>query len=159
MAIERVTTAKPSLLLTILLLTLTCPSWAALGDNEQSIQRDAAHLKGTRRVVSTSPTTTPYVLHEIQTPQGYTVHEFVSPGGSVFAVSWSGPGGIDLQSLLGIYFEPFREGVAKQHRGRGPVFLDTPGLVFEQAGHMRAIRGRAYVPALLPSTMDPNDIR
>jgi len=149
--------SKPSILLTLLLLALTCPSWAALGDNEQSIQRDAARMKGTHRVVSA----TPYVLHEIQTPGGYAVREFVSPGGSVFAVSWSGPGGLDLQSLLGAYFGPFQQAATAQreHQRRGPILLNTPGLVFEQVGHMRAIHGRAYVPQLLPSNMDPNDIR
>jgi hypothetical protein len=148
---------KPSTLLTILLIALSCPSWAALGDNEQSIQRDAAHLRGSLHVVSA----TPYVLHEIQTPSGYTVREFVSPGGTVFAVSWSGPGGIDLQSLLGIYFEPFQQAAAarQQRQQRGPLQLNTPGLVFEQAGHMRAIHGRAYIPQLLPPNMDPNEIR
>ena len=147
--------------LAILLIILTCPSWAALGDNEQSIQRDAARMKGTHRVVSTTSSATPYVLHEIQTPGGYTVREFISQGGSVFAVSWSGPGGLDLQSLLGAYFEPFQQAAAAQreHQRRGPILLNTPGLVFEQAGHMRAIHGRAYVPQLLPSTMGPNEIR
>ncbi len=99
-------------------------------------------------------------MHEIQAPSGYTVREFVSPGGTVFAVSWRGPGGIDLQSLLGAYFEPFQQAVAQRGlRGRGPLLLNTPGLVFEQVGHMRAIQGRAYVPQLLPPNMDPNDIR
>jgi hypothetical protein len=112
--------------LAILLVILTCPSWAALGDNEQSIQRDAARMKGTHRVVSA----TPYVLHEIQTPGGYTVREFVSPGGSVFVVSWTGPGGLDLQSLLGAYFEPFQQAATAQreHQRRGPILLNTPGL-------------------------------
>ena len=137
-------------------VTLTSPAWAALGDNEQSVQRDAVLMRGVRNVQAT----TSYSVHEIQAPSGYTVREYVSPGGTVFAVSWSGPGGIDLQSLLGTYFEQFQQNAqAQSPPARRPLMLSTPDLVFEQSGHMRAIRGRAYIPALLPANVDPNQIQ
>jgi hypothetical protein len=143
-------------LIAITLLFLAVPSWAALGDNEQSIERDAVRMKGMRRVVQASD----YSMHEIQAPSGYTVREYVSSGGSVFAVSWSGPGGLDLRSLLGAYFEEFRQNVAaRSSAAQRPLLMNSPGLVFEQSGHMRAIRGRAYVPALLPAGVDPNEIQ
>lgn len=144
------------LLIIISLLFLAIPSWAALGDNEQSIQRDASRLRGTSRVVQSSA----YSVHEIQSSSGYTVREYVSPGGSVFAVWWSGPGGLDLQSLLGTYFEEFRQNVtSRPFPAQRPLLLNLPSLVVEQSGHMRAIRGRAYVPALLPAGIDPNEIQ
>jgi hypothetical protein len=122
----------------------------------QSIQRDAAQMRGIRRIVPASA----YSVHEIQAPSGYTVREYVSPGGSVFAVSWSGPGGLDLQSLLGVYFDEFRRNAAaRPFPAQRPLLLNLPGLVVEQSGQMRAIRGRAYVPQLLPSGVDPNEIR
>ena len=143
-------------LIIVSLLFLAIPSWAALGDNEQSIQRDASRLRGTSRVVQSSA----HSVHEIQSSSGYTVREYVSPGGSVFAVSWSGPGGLDLQSLLGTYFEEFRQNVtSRPFPAQRPLLLNLPGLVVEQSGHMRAIRGRAYVPALLPAGIDPNEIQ
>ena len=140
----------------VVLIALTCPSWAALGDNEQSIQRDVARMRGTSRLVKAGA----YSMHEIQSPSGYTVREYVSSGGCVFAVSWSGPGGLDLQSLLGTYFTEFRQNAAaRPFPSQRPLLLNLPGLVFEQSGHMRSIRGRAYVPQLLPSNMDPNEIQ
>ncbi|HZD32774.1 MAG TPA: DUF2844 domain-containing protein [Candidatus Angelobacter sp.] len=147
---------KPFSLLIVFFIFLSCPSWAALGDNEQSIQRDAARMKATSRIVQASA----YSVHEIQAPSGYIVREYVSPGGSVFAVSWSGPGGLDLQSLLGAYFDEFRQNVAARPvPAQRPLVLNSPTLIFEQSGHMRAIRGRAYVPKLLPSGVDPNQIQ
>jgi hypothetical protein len=99
-------------------------------------------------------------MHEVQADSGYTVREYVSPGGSVFAVCWSGPGGIDLQSLLGVYFNEFRRNAAaRTFPAQRPLLLNLPGLVVEQSGHMRSIRGRAYVPQLLPSGVDPNEIQ
>ena len=50
------------------------PSWAALGDNEQSVKRDPARLRGTSRVVQSSA----YSVHEIQSSSAYTVREYVS---------------------------------------------------------------------------------
>jgi len=149
---------NPLLVVTVfLLITLVSPTWAALGDNEQSVQRDAVRMRATSRVVVQS---TSYTVHEIQAASGYTVREYVSPGGSVFAVSWSGPGGLDLQSLLGAYFDDFRQNVAaRSFPAQRPLRLNIPSLVFEQSGHMRAIRGRAYVPRPLPATVDPNEIQ
>lgn len=148
---------KNSFLVTILLvIALNCPTWAALGDNEQSVQHDAVRMRGTRRIVPAAS----YTVHEIQAPSGYIVREYVSPAGSVFAVSWSGPGGLDLQSLLGVYFDEFRQNVAaRPFPAQRPLLLNLPGLVVEQSGHMRAIRGRAYVPQLLPSGVHPNEIQ
>ena len=107
-----------------------------------------------------TPAATVYIVHEIRAASGYTVREYVSPGGSVFAVSWRGPGGIDLQSLLGTYFEEFRQNAAaRSSPAQRPLLVSSPSLVFEQSGHMRAIRGRAYLPALLPAGVDPNEIQ
>lgn len=146
----------PGILIAILILTLTSPAWATLGDNEQSVEIDRVSMKGSLRVIAAQG----YVIHQIQAPAGNVIREFVSPGGSVFAVAWEGPGGIDLRQLLGPYFEEFKQTMAQsQHTGRGPVSLETPGLVFQQGGHMRAFDGRAFVPQLLPANVDISDIR
>src|SRR5271165_3859423 len=87
------------------LLGLVSPTWAALGDNSASVQADAVQMNGTQHSVSGAR----YTIQEIRTANGQTVREFVSPGGSVFAVAWEGPTTPDLQQLLGSYFAQFRQ--------------------------------------------------
>jgi hypothetical protein len=138
----------------VLLLALALPAWAALGDNTMSVQNDQVHMKGTLRTVTNDR----YVLHEITTPSGGSVREYVSNGGTVFGVAWDGPGSPDLQQLLGSYFDTVRKAAA-QRRGHGPVVIDTPDLYFVQTGHMRAIHGTAYIPQQLPQGMQSTDIK
>jgi hypothetical protein len=139
-----------------ILLVLSSPAWASLGDNVRSVQNDKAHMKGTLRSVATQR----YVTHEIQVPTGQRVREFVSPDGNVFGVAWEGPFQPDLQQVLGGYFETMKQAVAAQQRhGHSPVSIETSGFVFQQGGHMRHFHGRAYVPTLLPPSVDPAEVQ
>ena len=72
------------LLLPSVLLAMAFPAWASLGDNVTSVQRDSVQMKGTLRSVAAQH----YVTHEIRTPNGQNVREFVSPDGNVFGVAW-----------------------------------------------------------------------
>lgn len=144
------------LLLPSVLIALAFPTWASLGDNVTTVKSDQARMKGSLRSVATQN----YVKHEIQTPTGQTVREFVSPDGNVFGVAWEGPFQPDLQQLLGSYFEPVKQAVSAQQRhGHGPVSVETSGFVFQQAGHARSFHGRAYVPGMVPQGVDVTDIR
>ncbi len=147
-------TARGILLLA--LLGRVPPAWAALGDNAASVQADSAHMNGTLRSISNAR----YAIQEIRTANGQTVREFVSLGGSVFGVAWEGPTTPDLQQLLGPYFEQFRQ-TSEQRQGqpRGPLLIETPTLVVQQSGHLRAFRGRAYLPAALPSGVQSSEIQ
>lgn len=103
-----------------------------------------------------------YTVHEIRLPGGTRVREYVSVGGTVFGLAWQGPFRPDLQQLLGPYFDQFQKAaqVAKSKRaGRGPLLVDTPGLVVHMGGHPRAFVGRAYVPGLLPSDFSVDEIQ
>lgn len=144
------------MLLPSVLLALAFPAWASLGDNVTSVQSDQARMKGTLRSVATQS----YVKHEIQTPAGQVVREFVSPDGTVFGVAWEGPFQPDLQQVLGSYFEPMKQAVAAQQRhGHGPVSIQTSDFVFQQGGHARSFHGRAYVPAKVPEGVDATEIQ
>jgi len=144
------------LLLPSVLLAMAFPAWASLGDNVTSVQRDKVQMKGTLRSVAAQH----YVTHEIRTPNGQNVREFVAPDGNVFGVAWDGPFQPDMQQLLGSYFEPMKKAVAAQERqARGPVSVETPALVFEQTGHTRNFRGRAYVPSMVPQGVDVTEIQ
>jgi hypothetical protein len=143
-------------ILLFILLGLVCPAWAALGGNAASVQADAVHMNGTRHSIAGAR----YTVEEIHTASGQTVREFISPGGSVFGVAWEGPTTPDLQQLLGSYFEQFRQSSEQRpNQPRGPMLIETPSLVVQQSGHLRAFRGRAYLPAVLPSGMQSSEIQ
>jgi len=102
-----------------------------------------------------------YALHEIQTPTGTAVREYLSRSGKVFAVAWQGPWLPDLKQLLGPYFAQYRQAVQtpKAHTGHSPISIRQSNLVVQQTGHMRAFAGRAYLTDQLPSGVTAESIR
>jgi Protein of unknown function (DUF2844) len=128
---------------------------AALGEDVVSIQADQLRMEGTLRT-SVLPG---YVAHEIQTPTGTLVRELASPAGAVFGVSWEGPFLPNLRRLLGSSFDAYATAARAARRGRGPLLLHLPGLVFESSGHPRGFRGRAYIPELVPEGVLAEAIR
>jgi hypothetical protein len=139
-----------------LLLTMPFRAWAVLGETEASVRSDQVRMKGMLRSVDNRS----YVMHEITSPTGTRVREFVSPRGAVFGVAWEGPFHPDLQQLLGPYYQQARMAQAQQPRARGAaVVIETPGLVIYEAGHMRSFHGHAYIPELVPQGVQASDIR
>ena len=132
-------------------------SFAALGGDVSSVQADVAHLQGSLRVTPNAS----YAVHEIRTPKGVTVREYVSTSGKVFAVAWQGPWLPDLQQLLGSYFTQYQQAAQspKQRVARAPVAVHEANLVVEQSGHMRSFTGRAYLVDQLPSSLAAESIR
>lgn len=155
--------AAGSLLSTMIFLS--APVWAALGDNAASVLRDQSYFKGALHSVDNQT----YVMHEITLTSGCKIREYVSPAGAVFAVAWDGQAP-NLQLLLGPYYaqaKQARQAQADQSAQdataarirRGPVAIETPGLVMYQSGHMRSFHGLAYIPQLIPQGVQPSDIR
>jgi hypothetical protein len=142
----------------ILMLAFSLPAAAALGGDIASVQNDAAQMKGQEK--STQEST--YSVHEIKIPGNTLVREYVSPEGKVFGVSWQGPFIPDMQQLLGNYFEKYSQAVQAEKAksvGRRPLNIHQAGLVVETSGHMRSYYGRVYDPDLVPSNVQPEDIR
>ena len=138
-----------------LFLVLPFRAHAVLGDNASSVLADQARMKGTLHSVDTHT----YVVHEITVPMGTTVREFVSPAGVVFGVAWNGPFAPDFQSLLGPYYEQAKQSASTEtHARRGPINIQTPGLVFQQSGHARSFHGQAYIPQLMPAGVAASEI-
>jgi len=135
--------------ITLLALLGANPAWAVLGQPLQSVTDDQQRLHGELRAVSREG----YTVHEISSAGGMVVKEYVSPGGTVFGVSWQGPSMPNLSNLLGSYFPQFQQAAQSSPHRRGPVVLRSDQVVVESGGHMRAFRGRAYVPSLVPSTV------
>ena len=142
------------LLLCTFVLGYAAPSFATLGEDASSIRNDQAHLNASERVVAQQL----YSVHEMQTPAGTTIRQYVSPEGTVFAVSWQGAAP-DLRQLLGQHFDEYVAAASKvAHRGRG-VHVETDDLVVESGGHMRWIVGRAFLQSKMPSGVTRNEIR
>jgi len=146
-----------ALLLTLVVSMTVLPgtAFAALGENESTIAAEQAQMNATRRVTRASTQT----IHEMQTPAGHVIREYVSPAGTVFGVTWQGPSKPDLKMLLGTHFNELQPSAQTGVIRRGPIVIHQPGLVFEMGGHMRAFAGRAYLPQLLPAGVQADAIR
>ena len=144
------------LLLFCVLAFVSLPARAILGDSAASVLNNQAQMKGSLRSVDAKT----YVMYEITADTGTVVREYVSPGGVVFAVAWEGQFPPDFEQLLGPYYQQAKQATAQQERhGRGPIFVDTPGLVVQQSGHARSFHGQAYIPQLIPQGVKASDIR
>ena len=130
------------------------PASASLGGTQASVETDRLQVGATLRVLPSAA----YTVHELQTPSGTVVREFVSPAGIVFGVAWHGPSMPDLRQVLGTYFDRYVEASATR-KARGPVAIEQPGLVVQSAGHPRAFVGRAYIPEALPQGVTADAIR
>lgn len=134
-------------ILMAMLLVCCLPAFGVLGGDASSIASDQAHLKASVRVIVRSS----YSVHEMLTPTGTTVRQFVSPSGTVFGVSWQGFAP-DLQQLLGEHFQEYLAAVDREpSRRRRGVHIDTGDLVLDSGGHMRFVVGRAFLRSQLPS--------
>jgi hypothetical protein len=137
----------------LLLVCLGSPglSWASLGDPETSVLADQQRLQA-----QLSTTTTPdYTVQQLEAPDGTVVREYVSSSdGIVFGVAWRGSKVPDLTQLLGTYFPLYQAALQPSVHRRGPVVVQTDALVVEMGGHMRAFSGRAYIPTLVPPSVE-----
>ena len=150
-------------LIAILPLTLImrpCSASAALGGSVTTVDADRVHMQGAlMRIVQTGP----FALHEIRSPSGTMIREYVNSSGTVFAVAWDGPWLPDLRQVLGDHFDRYqtamqrRQGAART--GRGALVIDEAGIVVQMSGHPRAFTGRAYLPGHLPAGVQLASIR
>ncbi|HYM89854.1 MAG TPA: DUF2844 domain-containing protein [Nitrospiraceae bacterium] len=123
-------------------------TWAVLGDPATSVETDRLALAGQIQMI-------PAQRHTIQeiTTSDLVLREYVS-GNTVFAVTWRGRRPPNLPSLLGAYFQEYQEASADASSTgpvrRGGTRIHAPHLVVETGGHAGDVRGRAYLPSLLP---------
>jgi hypothetical protein len=139
----------------LLLQALSVPAFAELGGNLSSVEADQLKMKGTLHTTVAAA----YTVHEIQTPAGTLVREYVAPTGIVFAVAWRGPKVPDLRQTLGAYFKQFAGAPRPAHPNHAHFVVNEPNFVLQSSGHMRAYFGRAYDPQLLPQAVAVTDIQ
>ena len=115
-------------------------------------------MKATLKVTKASA----YSIHEMKTPTGTLVREYVSADGRVFGVAWRGPGLPDLSQLLGSSYGDYASAIQAEKRtyaGHRPVDIRQPRLVVQGGGHMLAHFGRAYIPGMLPEGVSTDAIQ
>ena len=138
--------------LTLLLLALTWSyprqAGATLGEGAASLAKDRKALSSTK---TTSASQTNYAVQEI-TSDATLVREYFTASGVVFGVAWNGLVHPDLTTLLGSYASEYQAARKQTKHGHGQRHsrVRTSRVVVETWGHMRNLRGRAYLPALLP---------
>ena len=133
-------------------------SQAALGEPASSIEADNRALSAVQRPVTVR---NGYTVQEVESSAN-RVREYVSPSGKVFGIAWNGRVQPDLSQLLGPYEGEYREALAQVPRKQGSIRglqVKTPRIVVEKWGHMRDLRGRAYVPSLVPSGVSADEIK
>ena len=142
----------------VLMLVLISPALASLGGAEDSVQDDQARMHAKIRTTAGEG----YTIHELMSPLGTVVREYVSISGRVFAVSWQGPFQPDMKQILGTYFGLYSRAAKEQRQirlRRSQLSIHEPSLVLQSAGHMRAYFGLAYDPGLLPPGVNVNELR
>ncbi len=97
-------------------------------------------------------------MRQYQTPRGVTIRAYASAQGTVFGLAWQGVTTPDLQLLLGAHFAAFRA-ANRNHRHRGPVTITAGDLVVQLSGHMRDLRGRAYLTSAIPPQLSAAVVR
>lgn len=143
--------------LCLVLMFVSSLAGASLGGTEASVEADRSALRGRAEVLPRIG----YSVHEI-TIDGRMVREYALPDGTVFAVTWQGTAPPDLSVVLGRYFQEYSEAAARQQptprRRGGASVVRSRHMILERSGHMRDLRGKAYLPGLLPEGLRPEDI-
>lgn len=142
--------------LALLLLFSQCASThAALGGAPAEL--GATQAGRTARVMAAGAGS--YRMVETTLASGTVIHEYVTQGGVVFAVSWKGPFLPDLRTLLGKHFDTLtREAARRPKAGHSSVHVERPDVVIVSGGHMRAYAGQAWVAGEFPAGFAADDI-
>jgi Protein of unknown function (DUF2844) len=145
--------AAPALLL--LALAAARPARATLGADVTSVARDREALQGSLAVTSAAA----WQVHELSTPSGVVVREYVAKAGQVFAVTWEGKRQPDLRQLLGPWFARFTSETRAHRTGHHLLSIDAPDFSVSVVRFQRGFRGRAILPAQLPAGVSRDQLR
>jgi hypothetical protein len=133
------------------------PALATLRGDVASVEADRAHMNG---VIRTTPGTG-YSVHEISTPEGTVVREYLSADGKVFGFSWRGVQRPDLPQLLGAshYTEFMKAATSVRQPDRRHASVQLPELVVYSAVRLGHFYGRAWAPDLVPAGVSTDEIK
>jgi hypothetical protein len=139
-------------------LLLSTAASAELGGSASSVAVDRGRMSARLNSVVLGH----YTRHDLTRPNGGMVREFTNANGTVFAVTWSGPGKPDLRTLLGRYFSTLQASNAvtarRMHSLRQPAQVAQSDLQIQSGGHMGWFHGVAFVPSLAPAGFSIGDL-
>jgi len=149
--------AKTILSALLVLVLVSAPARAGLGQPEASVTSDQLHMKSEHRVQDFQA----YELHELTNTEGAVVREYVSPEGTVFGITWHGRSTPDMNQLLGNYVNNFATATRDQTqiRQRRGITVKTNDFVYTNFCRMGVCTGSAYAPKLLPSNVSVEVMR
>ncbi len=151
----------PSILALFFTSFLPLPASAVLGESESSVPRNAKLWRSQRQLsLSDSGFRPNFQVKEVD-DSGVLVREYIGPDNKVFAVVWRGLRQPDLTKLLGGYHSELRSAEKQRPPKRAlrePSELKGTNITVERGGHMRDIRGRAYLTDHLPTGVRPEDL-
>jgi hypothetical protein len=145
------------LIMSLPVLLLAPFSQATLGEHKSTIGNDVVQLKAAQKASNVS--SDQYTV-QVMEASGNTIREYANSEGVVFAVSWRGISKPDLTVLFGSYFDEYKSVLEKSPRqpGKRNVAMQTSRMVIRRGGHMRDQRGFAFVPSLVPSGLNLEDL-
>src|SRR6201987_246472 len=143
--------AKTILSALLVLVLVSVPALAGLGQPEASVTSDQLHMKSEHRVQDFQA----YKVHELANTEGAVVREYVSPEGTVSGITWHGRPTPDMNQLLGSYVNNFQTATRDQTqiRQRRGITIKTNDFVYTNFCRMGVCSGSAYAPKLLPSNV------
>ena len=129
---------------------------SVMGERRRPLKKKELQTRISRVIASEK-----FTVHEIES-EHRLVREYVTlDDETVFAITWQGLTHPDLSVLLGSYHDEVRAAPRRDRfkEGRNARHLvKTENVIVEKHGHMRAARGKAYVPQLLPEGVKPSDL-
>ncbi|MFN8945583.1 MAG: DUF2844 domain-containing protein [Pseudobdellovibrionaceae bacterium] len=165
------------------IMTTPLSAFAVLGENVSSIKtvKETLNAKlvsppsraGEKLNQKKSEKTTQQPNWTVQAMEanGNIIKEYANSDGLVFAVTWKGIKKPDLELLFGSYYDEYERSekieleknqqIQRQgHRKNRLKSMEirTSKIKVQRSGHMRAIRGKAFVPSLLPQGFTEGDI-
>jgi hypothetical protein len=138
-----------------LVFQLSPAARAALGDDVSAVAADQARLQASLQVWRKDN----YTIHELASPSGTKVRQFVGDSGKVFAVSWSGGWRPNLRDIMGDHYDRFIAATRGKRVARGVARIELPGMVVVMGGHQRAFFGQVYLTDLVPAGFLSEEIR
>ena len=138
-----------------LVLQSSFPASAALGDDVAAVAADQSRMQASLQVWRKSH----YEIHELASPAGIKVRQFVGDSGKVFAVSWSGGWRPNLRDIMGDHYDKFIAATRGKRVARGVARIELPGMVVVMGGHQRAFFGHVYLTDLVPAGFLPEEVR
>ena len=138
-----------------LLGAMVSPStWAALGGDVASAQRDHQALHATPSVTPTVG----YDLYQSQTSDGAELKEYVDRSGKVFAVSYRGVRRPDIGGLLGVHAARYQAAAQARRGGHHVLVINDPDLTVTIVHMSRGWSMHATLPGAIPSGVDRAEI-